>query len=229
MDKQMKYLNGTVSLQKDLGADTYEAVITTADVDRQGEVVLPIGMQADKYMTNPVVLWAHDYTAPPVARAISLRVTPNGVTSQFVFPPRGQSAKADEIHDLWAGGFINTVSIGFIALAWDESASVPTISSWELLEYSLVPVPANAMALRRGLELMTVEEKEGRVLSARNLELVVAAIEALTALRDAADTGKAMTPAGAGEPNQEGVESKAATIDDVPLTTADPYAVMFTK
>lgn len=231
MDKIVrKYLTGTVTKAVvDQEAGIYEATITTDDVDRQGEIVVPTGMKADSFMANPVVLWAHDYSAPPVAKALSLNVTANSVVSRFQFPPAGQSAKADEIHALWDGGYINTVSIGLIVLAMDEKAPRPTITSWELLEFSLVPVPANASALRRGLDLVNVQEKEGRVLSAHNLELVRNAIDALTALVDAAEpSDKSMTPAGAGEDGQDpDVAAKAAK--DTDTVTVDPWLTVFPK
>lgn len=231
MDKKMvrKFFTGQVTKAVvDQAAGIYEATITTIDLDRQGEIVVPTGMKADNYMANPVVLWAHDYSMPPVAKALSLKVTPTGVVSQFQFPPRGQSPRADEIHDLWDGGYINTVSIGLLVLAMDENAAVPTITSWELLEYSLVPVPANANALRRGLDLVNVQEKEGRVLSAHNLELVKNAIDALTALVDAAETDKSMTPAGAGEDGQDpDVAAKAAK--DTDTVTVDPWLTVFSN
>jgi len=233
MDKIVrKYITASVTKKAiDAEQGVYEVTITTDDLDRQGEIVMPTGMKADKYMTNPVVMWAHDYTKPPIGKAISLKVTPNSVISQFQFDPRGVYDEADRIHDLWDAGYINTVSIGFIALDMDASAAVPTITSWELLEYSLVPVPANANALRRDLDLVTmaankldpltvhvdVQVKEGRVLSAHNLELVKNAIDALTALVEAAEPpDKAMTSTGVDEaPHTE------------PVTVPDPWAAVF--
>ena len=39
------------------------AVITTIDPDRAGDVVVPTGLRnADEYLLNPVVLWAHQRT-----------------------------------------------------------------------------------------------------------------------------------------------------------------------
>ena len=43
--------------------------ITTDAVDRERDVLSPAGWKLDHYLKNPVVLWAHDYRQPPIARA----------------------------------------------------------------------------------------------------------------------------------------------------------------
>jgi len=123
----------------------------------------------------------------------------------------------------WERGFLGTVSIGFMPGEYDGN----TIKTSELLEFSIVPVPANPQALRLNgftdeevkalvpddalakfavtpedlivdLEAM-VSTKEGRVLSQKNYELVSQCIDSLTVLRDAADK----TTSGDVEPRAE--------------------------
>jgi len=51
---------------------------------------------------------------------------------------------------LWAGGWVKAASIGFAPITWEENDEGGwTFTEWELLEWSLVPVPANQEALRR--------------------------------------------------------------------------------
>lgn len=173
---------------KALDDGSYEAVITTSAKDRQGEIVVSTGMDVGNYMRNPVVLFAHDYASPPVARAISLTTSPEGITARFVFPEKGVSARADEIHALWDAHFLNAVSIGFLPQEYAQDAADPTITKAELLEFSLVPVPANQEALRLALEQANVALKEGRVLSTKNRDLVKQCVDSLNALLDASDT-----------------------------------------
>ena len=186
--EERKYITGVVT-KSVVNADDgiYEATITTSTMDRQGEVVIATGMKADNYMRNPVVLFGHDYQAPPVAKALELSVTADAVKARFQFPAKDVSARADEIHALWDGGFLNAVSIGFIPSKWAENSATPTITEWELLEFSIVPVPANQEALRLMLEQAKAEMKEGRVLSARNYSLVQECVSSLTALLEASD------------------------------------------
>ena len=56
---------------------------------------------------------------------------------------------------LWAAGFLNAVSIGFMPKSYtpregDQGGYV--FEDWELLEYSIVPVPANQDALRLAMK-----------------------------------------------------------------------------
>ena len=204
--EERKYITGVVT-KSTLNADDgiYEATITTSAMDRQGEVVIATGMKADNFMKNPVVLFGHEYDKPPVAKALELSVTADAVKAQFQFPPAGKSARAEEIHALWDGGFLNAISIGFIPLKWAENSATPTITEWELLEFSIVPVPANQEALRLMLEQAKAEIKEGRVLSSKNYALVQECVSSLTALLEASD-GKMES----GDPAPEGTDMEKA-------------------
>jgi len=145
----------------DAAAGIYEATISTESVDRQGDIVRAAGAQLDNFFKNPVVLFGHDYNQPPVAKALAVEKVPGvGLRARFQFPRKGVSAFADEVHRLWAEGYINATSIGFIPLK-----SVPLdpgrpygsqeFQEWELLEFSIVPVPANAAAVRLALKSFT--------------------------------------------------------------------------
>ena len=184
--ESIKYKEFTVE-SKALDDGSYEAVITTSAKDRQGEIVVSTGIDVGNYMKNPVVLFAHDYASPPVAKALSLTTTAEGITARFIFPEKGISQRADEIHAFWDAHFLNAVSIGFIPQEWAQDATDPTITKAELLEFSIVPVPANQEALRLMLEQAQVELKEGRVLSKANRDLVQSCVDALTALLAASD------------------------------------------
>jgi HK97 family phage prohead protease len=129
---------------KEVDGFTYEATITTGAEDREGEIVLPSGGQLENYMRNPVVLFAHRYAEPPVAKAQEIAAQGDGLVARFQFPPEGTYDFADTVRRMWGAGFLNAVSIGFIPLEREENI----ISQWELLEFSIVPVPANQEALR---------------------------------------------------------------------------------
>lgn len=141
----------------DMDAGIFEAMISTESTDRQGDIVRATGAQLGNYLKNPVVLWAHDYGEPPVARALSVETLPGlGLRSRFQFPEWGTSERADTVRRLWAAGYLNATSIGFIPLdskpLSDSSWGPKEFTSWELLEYSIVPVPANQEALRLAMK-----------------------------------------------------------------------------
>lgn len=136
---------------KTLGERTFETVITTGSVDRERDVIDPAGWKLDNYMRGGagVVLWAHDYHMPPVAKALSITRTATGLRSVDQFPPKDIYPFADTIHDLVAAGVIRAKSVGFIPLrkTWNATREGWDIHEAELLEHSYVSIPANPEAL----------------------------------------------------------------------------------
>jgi HK97 family phage prohead protease len=123
--------------------DIFTMIFSTPDKDRHGDIVLQ-NFELDFYRKNPVLLDSHNYDSIThiIGRVNSIRVEANQLKGELEFAlmnPKGQLAK-----DMVAGGFINTSSIGFIPKEFDNEGK---ILKSELLENSLVSVPANAMAL----------------------------------------------------------------------------------
>lgn len=150
----------------------FEVMITTEIRDRQRDWVVAEGGRLENYLKNPVVMFAHDYDKPPVARTLELEVLPKkGIRAQFQFPPIGTYDFADTIHGLWSGKFLNAASIGFqpgdgedsVSPILDEKGNATgglQYNEWELLEFSIVPVPANQEALRLALKALSEESVE---------------------------------------------------------------------
>lgn len=158
------------------------AMITAQVPDRMGDIVVATGAQLDNYLKNPVVLFGHDSGALPVGRATELAIhAGKGIEAAWEWSPL---EAAQDVKLLWNLGFLNATSIGFqpldaTELETEDMSWWPPLQfdSWELLEFSVVPVPANQDALRlslKGLEstdllrLKAVLTKAGRVLSAAN-------------------------------------------------------------
>jgi HK97 family phage prohead protease len=135
---------------------TVTAVISTGTVDREEEVLLPRGGSFDTYLKNPVVLWAHQYDEAPIARTLWIKSGNKKVTAKAQF---AETPRAEEIYQLFKGGYLNAFSIGFLPTKShepkpDEIQKRPEWANarriydeWELLEFSAVPVPANPEAL----------------------------------------------------------------------------------
>jgi len=133
-----------------------------------GGICRAAGAVLAPYLRNPVVMWAHNYREPPVAKATALVVEPGvGISAKFEFPAPGVYPLADVVRGLWDGGFINAASIGFAPLEWEmisdpeaaapktptsRTEAVPVFTKWELYEFSLVAVPRDREALRRAFE-----------------------------------------------------------------------------
>lgn len=138
----IKSLAQVVIQTKDLGEGEIEAVVATGSIDRHGEKISIAGLNTTRYLKNPVVQWAHDYEKPPIGKATKLWVEGNQLMARVKFAVQ-ENPFAKTIYDLIAGKFLNAVSIGFIPLEMDGN----TYTKSEMVEFSIVPVPANANAL----------------------------------------------------------------------------------
>ena len=141
------------------------AVICTRDLDRQGDVVEPGGLDFGNFMLNPVLLWNHDMGQPPVGKVIELQRTGEVVEAVIEF---ADTPFAREVAQLYAGGYLNTFSIGFLPKKFrrleeadfrdlgislkDRGKPGFFIEQAELVEVSVVPVPANPQALAKALD-----------------------------------------------------------------------------
>lgn len=160
----------SVSSDKNEIADGERAAIkyiSTRDVDRMGEVMVPSGASLKEYNKNPIVLWAHDYSMPPIGKSEWVKADEYGLKAKTLY---AKTDRAEEVWQLVKEGFVKTASIGFIRLektwkgqsGWDkliekyngewqtdlEKAGAWIITTkWALLEYSDVPVPMNPNAL----------------------------------------------------------------------------------
>lgn len=126
--------------------------ISTGAVDRMGDTVDPSGWKLENYRKNPVVLWAHDSTSLPVAKAPKIWVDKLSLKAEAEFTPPGMARFNDTVFDMYKGGFLSATSVGFAPLKYafvDDPARKYGIDfmEQELLEFSAVPVPANPQAL----------------------------------------------------------------------------------
>lgn len=129
-----------------------EFTISTAAVDRVGDTIAAAGWDLKNYRKNPVVLWAHDSRSLPVARGLNVRVEDGALKASAEFTPAGVARFNDTVFEMVKSGFLNAVSVGFRPLkwAWTEDADRRygiDFMEQELLEFSIVPIPANPEAL----------------------------------------------------------------------------------
>jgi phage head maturation protease len=135
---------------------TVTAVITTAMADRSGDIVLPGGLaNRAEFLRNPVVLWAHQRLMPPIGTCLDLDVNPQRIIAVTKFALG--VPLADDLFRLYEQGILRGWSIGFVPKRAglrpvDASGRRGlVIESWDLLEYSAVPVPENPQALTLAL------------------------------------------------------------------------------
>jgi len=133
--------------------ESFTATITTGAVDRYRDIIPPERIDTAAYERNPVVLFGHD-SKQPIGRALALTRTAAGIVAEFTL---ASTAKAREVATLIREGVLSAVSIGFDAIdppVWNEARGGFDFGATELLEFSVVAVPANPHALiARAIEL----------------------------------------------------------------------------
>lgn len=125
--------------------------------DRVNDVVSPkaLGDSMDLFMKNPVLLLDHDRTKP-IGRIQDYAVNSDGlfVTAKVLTGTPTADAAWQEMEF----GARSAFSIGFIPRVIDFAQESPTITELELLEISVVTIPANRESLfsiAKGFELGT--------------------------------------------------------------------------
>lgn len=143
--------------------------ITTIDVDSDGDVVLPSGLDTKRYEKNPVVLFQHNLNMP-VGYAEKLVFNDDRVIAKTRY---ASTAEATKVHQLVKDRVLRTHSIGFITMAAEPRGSVAfdmimadlqakfperfneqtskkvdrIVTKALMVEYSIVTIPANEEAV----------------------------------------------------------------------------------
>jgi HK97 family phage prohead protease len=134
---------------------TFWLKASDGSVDRDGDTINPAGWDVSAFLRNPVILWAHDHSIPAIAKALQAKVIDDALWLLIQFPPKGIHPLADTVHGLVAEGFIPSNSVGFrpIKFMRNEQRGGVDFIEQELIEDSIVNVPANPNALLQGRSL----------------------------------------------------------------------------
>ncbi len=150
--------------------------ITTGDKNRYNQVIDPAGMFDANFAKNPVVLWQHGSilanTADdiPIAKSLWRQLEGNAVIAKTQFHTL---PFATDLWELCKNGFLNAWSIGFMPLSEIERDADGTrkINKWELFEYSLVTIPANAAALNNMFDCIQTDALKNELTETFAVEL----------------------------------------------------------
>lgn len=170
-----KYFTPTVKMPEKEGGDL-TFVISNPGVDRDNDTIAMDGWNLKNYKKNPVVMWGHDYSLPPIGRSKRLSVKGEDLISVPEFVPKEIFPFAGMVKELVHGGWVKAASVGFVGetVAWNEKRGGFDFQKQELLEYSIVPIPSNPDALAEakgaGVDLSPmVKWAEGIVLKNKQL------------------------------------------------------------
>jgi len=155
---------------------TYRYVLSDESVDSYSTRILVKGWSLKRFLSNPVVPWAHRYDIPPVGRAERVWKSADGQPQLLMdvrfmrqedyggdWPAGIPSPVA--IEAMTRSGYLRGCSVGMRPLEWEYLRKVGTDGKpdprgevlgieyrrQELLEGSVVPIPSNANALARCL------------------------------------------------------------------------------
>lgn len=149
--------------------------VSTVDMDRDQEVLLPSGCDLREFKKAPQVLWGHEYKNPPIGSDSPelggwIKTDKKGILAKTVY---ADTVFAEDIWKLIKAGHLKTSSVGFIPIKWlnrndegwgrlidklakqgirvDREKCRRIYTKWILLEHSKVSVSANINALTQSV------------------------------------------------------------------------------
>ena len=165
----------SMGMKEDDEEKSLTVVVASAPTpDRYNDIVEPT-WNLKRFMSNPVVPFAHDYTKPPVGRVRNLEVVNGLLVASIEWDDSPSNPLGQTVASQFRRGFMNAVSVGFAPGEVVPRATLPEDSPYraesgnlyrepELLEISAVPIPAHqdALAIRshQGAELKHIVAME---------------------------------------------------------------------
>lgn len=170
-------------------------VMSTASIDRHGDIVDQDTWNLKHFLTNPAFFWGHRSNEFPLGKWLSVKLETdpeNPEQKMLVGVAEFAVGVAEEIDRAWKHvlrGDLNMVSVGFIpqVVDYDEDKDAYVLKNCELMECSLVGIGSNRRALIKDIEAVkdikdslidTKKQIEGTV-----PETPVAAIRKANAIR----------------------------------------------
>ncbi|MFA5452689.1 MAG: ATP-dependent Clp protease proteolytic subunit, partial [Candidatus Methanomethylophilaceae archaeon] len=166
----------SVKAEDDGGKPATIDLISTIDVDRDNEVLIPDGCDLTGYKKTPTVLFGHNYNGIPVGVSKWQKIAERqGISSRTEY---FSSDFARDVCEAAVGGALAN-SVGFIPIKWVDKgyneepnkeykeliekysikgAPRRIFTRWHLLEYSKVPVAANPHAITMALKMVKTQE-----------------------------------------------------------------------
>jgi HK97 family phage major capsid protein/HK97 family phage prohead protease len=202
---------------------TFSGIASTPELDRQGHVVDPATLR----FRNPVPLLFHHDQTKPIGTA-TLTATPDGILFQATLPvvddPGPLKARVDDAWQCIKAGIITGVSIGLLPVKHGLqrlSSGAWKVANTEIIELSLVTIPANVNATIRLVKSLAAPPRQERTSMAQhtaaehiqNLENTRAATVARMGeiMATTADDGETLAPDLATE--HDGLSVRVKSID----------------
>lgn len=139
-----------------------EFVMSDGTVDRYGDIVSPAGWDLRWFRKNPIALFGHS-SGFPIGSWRDVQVEGGKLKGRLEFASEGTSQRIDELRRLVEQGILRAVSVGFRPIEWepldkDRPYDGARYLKQELLECSLVSVPANPAALAKAKNMQISDD-----------------------------------------------------------------------
>lgn len=130
--------------------DDFIATVSTGDVDREGDIIEPKGMELEEYMKKPIILYRHNRTPGataietlPVGRMLWAKVVGNKVKMAPKFHQETELSR--KLHWMYKKGFMTDWSIGYKPLDRIEDNDITGrhLTRCSVHEVSTVPIGMN--------------------------------------------------------------------------------------
>lgn len=147
------------------------AIINTPREDREGDIIVPQGVQLENFSKNPVVLWEHGLgeITRPIAKcqhpdgrlALEVKVEHISATSYFT----EKSLESMQIFHLIAEGLVRATSVravpikSFTRKTSNDGIGI-VLEEWELIEWSWGALGVNPDAIARTIDRGTIDGRQ---------------------------------------------------------------------
>lgn len=157
---------------------------TDGTVDRYGDKILAKGVKLDKYKTNPIILGFHDSHTFPIGASLKVWYEKSDDSIKgwvlFLDDRVDKSGFADSMFRMVKAGIVKTGSIGFIPTKFrrpdEEERTKLGIGEYgylfeeiELLEFSIVPLPANPSAMMEPITKGLISQRAFNTITSEKL------------------------------------------------------------
>ena len=195
---------------------------STPAVGRDLHTVAADAWDVDNYVLNPVFLWAHDDTMPPIGRVVQIATIGVELRGAVEYAEADLNPFADMIYRMVKAGYINATSTSWLPLDWTptKDRSRPggiDFKQVDLLEISNVPVPAmpDALAQARsaGIDLTPMKQWAERILDLKLEPVPRGELEAMRAVAMPKPVNRAADAA----------EWKVGAAKDLPVEDSDSW------
>ena len=136
---------------------------STSSVDRESDIINPDGWVLDTFKDGGPLLWGHDQSKLPIGRVLWVKVDDGRLVGKAKF--NGQTQLSTDVEKLVRSGDLKGLSVGFRPMDMKmNNEGGRTFTKQELLEISVVNVPANPDAIIHNIK--SLEIKSAPVLQA---------------------------------------------------------------